>query len=62
MRKKFTTTLEEEFVSIALDLIKVQEGLSSRNDVIEFLINKYLEDNETVGGMFNALSKKNEHK
>jgi hypothetical protein len=60
MRIKFTTTLEESYIKIALDLIKVNEGLSSRNDVIEFLINKYLEENDTVGGTFNALNKKNE--
>ena len=60
MRIKFTTTLEEGYIKIALDLIKINEGLSSRNDVIEFLINKYLEDNDTVGGTFNALNKKNE--
>lgn len=60
MRIKFTTTLEEGYIKIALDLIKINEGLSSRNDVIEFLINKYLEENDTVGGTFNALNKKNE--
>lgn len=44
MRTKFTTTIEEERLK-DLDYIKYVEGFKNRNDVIEYLIEKWGELN-----------------
>ena len=44
MRKKFTTVLSTKTIS-ALELIANKEDMSSKNDVIEFLVREYIRDN-----------------
>lgn len=44
MRKKFTTVLSTKTIS-ALELIANREDMSSKNDVIEYLVREYIRDN-----------------
>ena len=44
MRKKFTTVLSTKTIS-ALELIANKEDMSSKNDVIEYLVREYIRDN-----------------
>ena len=44
MRKKFTTVLSTKTIS-ALELIANREEMSSKNDVIEYLVREYIRDN-----------------
>lgn len=44
MRKKFTTILSTKTIS-ALELIANREDMSSKNDVIEYLVREYIRDN-----------------
>ena len=44
MRKKFTTTLSTKTI-LALELIANREDMSSKNNVIEYLVKEYIRDN-----------------
>ncbi len=48
MRKKFTTVLSKKTI-VALELIANSEEMSSKNDVIEFLVREYIRDNDMEG-------------
>ena len=54
-RKKFTTTLSVDTIK-QLNIIAAIEDFSSLNSVIEFLVKKYVEDNEWKGDL-NAIKK-----
>ena len=45
MRKKFTTVLSEKTIS-ALELIANREEMSSKNNVIEYLVREYIREND----------------
>jgi hypothetical protein len=44
MRKKFTTVLSTKTI-LALELIANKEDMSSKNNVIEYLVREYIRDN-----------------
>jgi hypothetical protein len=44
MRKKFTTVLSTKTI-LALELIANREDMSSKNNVIEYLVREYIRDN-----------------
>lgn len=44
MRKKFTTVLSRKTI-LALELIAANEEMSSKNDVIEYLVREYIRNN-----------------
>lgn len=44
MRKKFTTVLSTKTL-LALELIANREDMSSKNNVIEYLVREYIRDN-----------------
>lgn len=54
-RKKFTTTLSVDTIK-QLNIIAAIEDFGSLNSVIEFLVKKYVEDNEWKGDL-NAIKK-----
>ena len=54
-RKKFTTTLSIDVIK-QLGIIAAVEDFSSLNVAIEYLVKKYVEDNEW-GGDLNAIKK-----
>lgn len=58
MRKKFTTVLSEKTIS-ALELIANREEMSSKNNVIEYLVREYIREND-LEGVLNDKHKNNE--
>lgn len=54
-RKKFTTTLSVDTIK-QLNIIAAVKDFNSLNTVIEYLVDKYVEDNEW-GGELNAVKK-----
>ena len=54
-RKKFTTTLSVDTIK-QLNIIAAINDFNSLNSTIEFLVKKYVEDNEW-GGNLNAIKK-----
>lgn len=54
-RKKFTTTLSVDVIK-QLNIIAAINDFNSLNSTIEFLVKKYVEDNEW-GGNLNAIKK-----
>lgn len=54
-RKKFTTTLSVDTIK-QLNIIAAVKDFNSLNTVIEYLVGKYVEDNEW-GGELNAVKK-----
>ena len=58
MRKKFTTVLSEKTIS-ALELIANREEMSSKNNVIEYLVREYIRENN-LEGVLNDKHKNNE--
>jgi hypothetical protein len=54
-RKKFTTTLSVDIIK-QLNIIAAINDFNSLNSTIEFLVKKYVEDNEW-GGNLNAIKK-----
>ena len=54
-RKKFTTTLSVDIIK-QLNIIADINDFNSLNSTIEFLVKKYVEDNEW-GGNLNAIKK-----
>ena len=58
MRKKFTTVLSEKTIS-ALELIADKEEMSSKNNVIEYLVREYIRENDLEGAL-NDKHKNNE--
>lgn len=50
MRKKFTTVLSTKTI-MALELIANEEEMSSKNDVIEYLVREYIRDNGMEGDL-----------
>lgn len=58
MRKKFTTVLSEKTIS-ALELIANREEMSSKNNVIEYLVREYIREND-LEGILNDKHKNNE--
>ena len=58
MRKKFTTVLSEKTIS-ALELIADKEEMSSKNNVIEYLVREYIRENN-LEGVLNDKHKNNE--
>ena len=58
MRKKFTTVLSEKTIS-ALELIADKEEMSSKNNVIEYLVREYIREND-LEGVLNDKHKNNE--
>ena len=54
-RKKFTTTLSVNTIK-QLNIIAAVKDFNSLNTVIEYLVDKYVEDNEW-GGELNAVKK-----
>lgn len=54
-RKKFTTTLSVDIIK-QLNIIAAINDFNSLNSTIEFLVKKYVEDNEW-GGSLNAIKK-----
>ena len=50
MRKKFTTVLSTKTIS-ALELIANREDMSSKNDVIEYLVREYIRENNMEGDL-----------
>ncbi len=54
-RKKFTTTLSVDTIK-QLNIIAAVKDFNSLNTVIEYLVDKYVEDNEW-GGELNAIKK-----
>lgn len=61
MRVKYTTTLNEETLK-ALEIIRLELGLIHKNDVIEYLVKEYINNNETVEEIINVYNKKTESK
>ena len=49
MRKKFTTVLSRKTI-LALELIAANEEMSSKNDVIEYLVREYIRNNNRAFG------------
>lgn len=58
-RKKFTTTLTPK-ACMGLDILKNLYDMQGRNDVIEYLINKDLEENDLEEIVNAAFKKDNE--
>ena len=54
-RKKFTTTLSVDIIK-QLNIIAAVNDFNNLNSTIEFLVKKYVEDNEW-GGNLNAIKK-----
>jgi hypothetical protein len=48
VRKKFTTVLSRKTI-LALELIANNEEMSSKNDVIEYLVREYIRENSMEG-------------
>ena len=48
MRKKFTTVPSRKTI-LALELIANNEEMSSKNDVIEYLVREYIRENSMEG-------------
>ena len=48
MRKKFTTVLSRKTI-LALELKANNEEMSSKNDVIEYLVREYIRENSMEG-------------
>lgn len=57
-RRKFTTTLKQR-TCLALDVIKGLQEKSNRNEVIEYLVDEYLKENN-LEGIINDMLKKDE--
>jgi hypothetical protein len=54
-KRKFTTTLSVDIIK-QLNIIAAVEGFNGLNTTIEYLVKKYVEDNEW-GGDLNAIKK-----
>ena len=57
MRKKFTTVLSTKTI-LALELIANREDMSSKNNVIEYLVREYIREND-LEGVLNDKNKNN---
>lgn len=60
-RKKFTTTLKHK-TFLGLDIIKSINEIPNKNEVIEYLVDEYLRDNNLEEIINDMLKKNNEQK